>query len=157
MSRRRRAEKRPVIPDPKFNNVLVALFINGIMRRGKKGTAERILYRAIDIAGDKLKTDGISVLKKAINNVKPTVEVKSRRIGGANYQIPIEVPPDRRMALCIRWLSEAAWERKEKSMAEKLGLEIAAASNNEGIAIKKKEDTHRMAEANKAFAHFRWR
>jgi small subunit ribosomal protein S7 len=157
MSRRRRAEHRESIPDSKFNSVLVAKFINGIMRQGKKSTAENIFYNAVDLAGEKTQQEGLSIFKKALNNVKPTVEVKSRRIGGANYQIPMEVSADRRVALGVRWIVEAAHARREKNMALKLGLEFVAASNNEGAAIKKKEDTHRMAEANKAFAHFRWR
>ncbi|MBL8029187.1 MAG: 30S ribosomal protein S7 [Fibrobacteres bacterium] len=157
MSRRRRAERRESVADYKYNSTLVAKFINGIMREGKKSVAERVFYSAIDLASTKAQTDGLSVFKKALNNVKPSVEVKSRRIGGANYQIPMEVPPDRRTALGIRWIVEAAKARREKDMAHKLGMELVAASNNEGSAIKKKEDTHRMAEANKAFAHFRWR
>jgi len=157
MSRRRRAEHRETPPDSKFNSQLVAKFINGLMRRGKKSTAERLFYKAVDLAGEKSQGDGLTVFKKALNNVKPTVEVKSRRIGGANYQIPMEVPQDRRTALGIRWIVEAAVTRREQDMAHKLGMEFVSASNNEGAAIKKKEDTHRMAEANKAFAHFRWR
>jgi small subunit ribosomal protein S7 len=157
MSRRRGAQKREVQADPKYNSTLVALFVNGLMRRGKKSLAEKVFYSAIDMAAEKTSQDGLSVVKKALNNVKPVVEVKSRRIGGANYQIPIEVHPERRTALGIRWLIESAKARREKSMAQKLGMEIFAASNNEGTSVKKKEDTHRMAEANKAFAHFRWR
>ncbi len=157
MSRRRRAERRDGLPDYRYNSTLVAKFINGIMRCGKKSVAEGVFYSAIDLASEKTQSDGLSVFKKALGNVKPSVEVKSRRIGGANYQIPMEVPPDRRTALGIRWIVEAAKVRREKDMAHKLGMELIAASNNEGSAIKKKEDTHRMAEANKAFAHFRWR
>jgi small subunit ribosomal protein S7 len=157
MSRRRRATHRESLPDSRFNSTLVAKFINGIMRKGKKQLAETIFYNAVDFAGQKLQLDSLTVFKKALGNVKPTVEVKSRRIGGANYQIPMEVSPDRRTALGIRWMVESAHERREKNMAQKLGMEFVAAHNNEGGAIKKKEDTHRMAEANKAFAHFRWR
>jgi small subunit ribosomal protein S7 len=157
MSRRRRAVKRQILPDSRFNSLLVAKFINGIMRDGKKSTAEGIFYSAIEEAAKKSTQDGLEVFKKALNNVKPTVEVKSRRIGGANYQIPMEVTPERRLALGIRWIVEAAKERRDKNMALKLAQEFVAASNNEGGAIKKKEDTHRMADANKAFAHFRWR
>jgi small subunit ribosomal protein S7 len=157
MSRRRRAEHREIKPDSKFGSALAAKFINGIMRAGKKQLAESIFYKALDFAGQKLQLDGLTVFKKALNNVKPSVEVKSRRIGGANYQIPMEVTPDRRTALGIRWMVESAHERREKDMSQKLGMEFVAAHNNEGGAIKKKEDTHRMAEANKAFAHFRWR
>jgi small subunit ribosomal protein S7 len=157
MSRRRRAEHRESVADYKYNSTLVAKFINGIMRQGKKSVAERVFYSAIDLASVKSQSDGIAVFKKALGNVKPTVEVKSRRIGGANYQIPMEVPPERRTALGIRWIVDAAKVRREKDMAHKLGMELVAAANNEGAAIKKKEDTHRMAEANKAFAHFRWR
>ncbi|OGS37202.1 MAG: 30S ribosomal protein S7 [Elusimicrobia bacterium RIFOXYB2_FULL_49_7] len=157
MSRRRRPVKREIIPDPKYNNELVSLFMNGIMRKGKKSIAEKIFYGAIDEIALKTKQDGIAIFKKALSNAKPTVEVRSRRIGGANYQIPIEVPPGRRTALAIRWIMEGANMRKEKSMAQKLAQEFISASNNEGGAIKKKEDTHKMAEANKAFAHFHWR
>ncbi|MFH0921130.1 MAG: 30S ribosomal protein S7, partial [Fibrobacterota bacterium] len=145
MSRRRRAEHRESIPDSKFNSVLVAKFINGIMRAGKKSTAESIFYAAVDIAGEKTQQEGLAIFKKAINNAKPTVEVKSRRIGGANYQIPMEVSPDRRVALGVRWIVEAAHARREKDMAHKLGFEFVSASNSEGAAIKKKEDMHRMA------------
>jgi small subunit ribosomal protein S7 len=157
MSRRRRPVKREIIPDPKYNSEMVSLFVNGIMRRGKKSIAERIFYSAIDDIVNRAKQDGVAIFKKALTNVKPAVEVRSRRIGGANYQIPVEVPPARRTALAIRWISEAASARKEKSMAQKLAQELIAASNNEGGAVKKKEDTHKMAEANKAFAHFHWR
>jgi small subunit ribosomal protein S7 len=157
MSRRRHAKKREVRPDSKYNNILATRFINGIMRQGKRSVAEKIFYDAIDIAGNATEKDGLAIFKKALTNVKPSVEVKSRRIGGANYQIPMEVPPDRRITLGIRWIMESTKSRREKSLAQKLGQEFVAAANSEGGAIKKKEDTHRMAEANKAFAHFRWR
>jgi len=156
MSRRRKAEKRSLMPDPKYKSLLVSQFVNNITRQGKKRTAEGILYKAIDIAGQKTSGDGMTIFKKAVENVKPTLEVKSRRVGGANYQVPVEVSPDRRTALAIRWLITFSKARSEKSMAEKLAAELMQASKNEGGAIRKKIDTHKMAEANKAFAHFRW-
>ena len=156
MSRRRRIVKRERIPDPRFASPLVAQFVNGVMRRGKKSVAEKIFYGAVDIAAKQTNQDGLEVFQKALNNIKPMVEVKSRRIGGANYQVPVEVRQTRRTALAIRWLISYARSRPEQTMAEKLAGEIVAASRNEGAAVKKKEDTHRMAEANKAFAHFRW-
>jgi small subunit ribosomal protein S7 len=157
MSRRRRAVKRDLHPDFKYNNTIVAHFINAIMRSGKKSLAQRILYDALDQVSKRTSQDAMVVFKKALNNVKPAVEVKSKRIGGANYQIPVEVSPSRKTTLAIRWLIESAKERREKNMTEKLANEIIAANNFEGNSIKKKEDTHRMAEANKAFAHFRWK
>ncbi len=156
MSRRRNAEKRELVGDPKFNSTLVTQFINNITRRGKKRLAERIFYNALKIAEEKSGQEGLSVFKKAVENVKPVLEVKSRRIGGANYQVPVEVAPDRRVSLAIRWLIAFAKERTEKSMDEKLANEFIQASKNEGGAVRKKIDTHKMAEANKAFAHFRW-
>ena len=144
------------MPDQRFGSPLVTQFINALMRRGKKSTAENIFYNAIDSVGKKTGQTGIEVFQKALNNVKPMLEVRSRRVGGANYQIPVEVRPNRRTALAIRWLTGYATSRPETTMAEKLATEIIAASRNEGAAIKKKEDTHKMAEANKAFAHFRW-
>ncbi len=156
MSRRRGASKRSFTPDSKYKSVLVSQFINNITRRGKKRVAEGILYDAIDKIGEASNGDGLTVFKKALDNVKPTVEVKSRRIGGANYQVPVEVSTDRRTSLAIRWLISIAKERSEKNMAEKLAAELLQASKNEGGAIRKKIDTHKMAEANKAFAHFRW-
>jgi small subunit ribosomal protein S7 len=156
MSRRKRSHKREIVPDPKYKSNLVTQFINNILRRGKKRLAERILYEAIELAGKKTNQDGLTVFKTAVENVKPTVEVKSRRVGGANYQVPVEVPQDRRTALAIRWLITYAKERTEKSMAEKLANEFIQASKNEGGAIRKKIDTHKMAEANKAFVIFRW-
>ncbi|MCX7726558.1 MAG: 30S ribosomal protein S7 [Chitinispirillaceae bacterium] len=156
MARRRRAEKREILPDPKYNSTLVAQFISNITRRGKKRLAERIFYGSIDIITQRTGQDGLGVFKKAVENVKPVLEVKSRRIGGANYQVPVEVPPERRTSLAIRWLIAYAKERNEKNMAEKLANELIMASKNEGGAIRKKIDTHKMAEAKKAFAHFRW-
>ncbi len=156
MPRRRVVIKREILPDPKFKNVLVAKFINCIMRRGKKSLAERILYRALEIIRDRTKEDPLKIFEKSVNNVKPILEVRSRRVGGATYQVPTEVRPERRTALAIRWLISYAKERAEKSMEEKLAAEIIDAANNRGGAIKKKEDVHKMAEANKAFAHYRW-
>jgi small subunit ribosomal protein S7 len=156
MSRRKQARKRDFIPDPKFKSVLVSQFINNLLREGKKRLAETIVYDAIEMAGQKTSQDGLSVFKKAVDNVKPSIEVKSRRVGGANYQVPIEVPNERRTSLAIRWLISYAKERTEKSMAEKLGNEFMQASKNEGGAVRKKIDTHKMAEANRAFVIFRW-
>jgi small subunit ribosomal protein S7 len=156
MSRRKQAQKREFIPDPKFKSVLVTQLINNLLRRGKKRLAETIVYDAIDIAGKRTNQDGLSVFKKAVDNVKPTVEVKSRRVGGANYQVPMEVPNERRTSLAIRWLINYAKERTEKSMADKLANEFMQAFKNEGGAVRKKIDTHKMAEANKAFVIFRW-
>jgi len=156
MPRRKAPAKRAGLPDPKFKEVIVARFINGLMRRGKKSTAERIFYDALDRIEQQTQQPGLEIFKKALENVKPLVEVKSRRVGGATYQVPIEVRPSRRTALAIRWLISFAKARSEHSMAEKLAGELAAASKKEGAAIKKRDDTHRMAEANKAFAHFRW-
>jgi len=156
MSRRRNAEKREITPDPKFNSALVTQFINNVTRSGKKRIAENIFYSAVEMAGQRAGQDGLSVFKKAVENVKPVLEVKSRRIGGANYQVPIEVPPERRVSLAIRWLITNAKLRAEKSMSEKLANEFVQASKNEGGAVRKKIDTHKMAEANKAFAHFRY-
>ena len=144
------------MPDPKYGDKLVAKFVNTIMSRGKKSVAESIFYRSLDIVTAKTKEDSLGVFKRAIENTRPTVEVRSRRVGGATYQVPIEVRPQRRVSLSMRWLIEAARERSEKSMEEKLAAEVIDAANNRGTAIKKKEDTHRMAEANRAFAHYRW-
>jgi small subunit ribosomal protein S7 len=154
--RRKRADKREVLPDPKFNSILVTKFINTLMREGKRSVAEQIFYKAIDVIGQRTNKEGVSIFQKAIENVKPILQVKSRRVGGANYQVPVEVSSERRQALAIRWLITYARERGEKTMSDKLASELIAASNNEGNAIKKREDTHKMAEANKAFAHFRW-
>ena len=154
--RKKTASKRHVLPDPKYGDVLVAKFTNSVLKCGKKHLASRIVYDALDIAEQRSKTAGIEVFKKALNNVKPILEIRARRVGGATYQIPTEVRPDRSVALAIRWLITYANQRKDKSMSLKLAAEFIAAANNEGNAIKKKEDTHKMAEANKAFAHFKW-
>ena len=156
MSRRSRAEKRTIEADPKFNSVSVAKFINGLMLDGKKSTAERIFYEAADILEERSGQPGVNVFKQALSNAKPALEVKSRRVGGATYQVPIEVRPERRQALAIKWLIGFARNRSEKTMGERLAAELLAASRSEGGTIKKKDDTHRMAEANKAFAHYRW-
>jgi small subunit ribosomal protein S7 len=156
MPRRREVEKRKILPDPKFQDRLVAKFVNDLMRMGKKSTAERIIYGALDQVESKLKDDPLKVFKKALDNVKPAVEVKSRRVGGATYQVPVEVRQDRRIALAMRWLIDYSRNRGEKTMREKLAGEIIDAANNRGNAVKKREDTHKMAEANKAFAHYRW-
>jgi len=156
MSRRISADKRGAGNDFKFGDRSVSQFIACLMKQGKRSTAERIMYSSIDLLEKKSGQAGIEVFRKAMNNVKPVLEVKSRRVGGATYQVPTEVRPDRRTALAIRWLIAYAMGRAEKSMADKLAAEFLAASNNEGASIKKKEDTHKMAEANKAFAHFKW-
>ena len=154
--RKKTAAKRIILPDPKFDDLLVAKFINSVLKKGKKHTARRIVYDAIEIAEQRGKTNGLELFRKAVNNVKPILEIRARRVGGATYQIPTEVRPDRSIALAIRWLISYASERKDKSMALKLAAEFVAAANNEGNAIKKKEDVHKMAEANKAFAHFKF-
>ncbi len=155
--RKKQASKRIVAADPKFGDVLVNRFINNIMEDGKKHTAQSILYGALDIVGERVKTQNpIDVFKKAVHNVSPVIEIRARRVGGATYQVPTEVRPERRTALAIRWLLTYAKERSDKAMSLKLAAEIIAAANGEGNAVKKKEDTHRMAEANKAFAHFKW-
>jgi small subunit ribosomal protein S7 len=156
MPRRRVVEKRKILPDPKFQDRLVAKFINNLMRGGKKSVAEKIIYGAFGLVENKLKDEPLKVFKKALDNVKPVVEVKSRRVGGATYQVPVEVRQDRRVALAMRWLIDYSKARGEKQMAEKLAGEIIDAANNRGNAVKKREDTHKMAEANKAFAHYRW-
>jgi small subunit ribosomal protein S7 len=156
MSRRKTAIKRTVLPDARFDSQTVSKFINVLMIQGKKSTAEGIFYSAMDIVEAKTSQPGVTVFKQALNNLKPVVEVKSRRVGGATYQVPVEVRQDRRTALAMRWLISYSRDRNEKSMHEKLATEVLAASKGEGNAIKKKEDTHRMAEANKAFAHYRW-
>jgi small subunit ribosomal protein S7 len=154
---RRKYEKRgEPAPDPAFQSVLVSRFMNALMKKGKKSTAENILYRTIQIIETKTGQEGIGVLKQAVQNVKPALEVKSRRVGGATYQVPVEVRPDRRTALALRWVISFAKERPDHTMEERLAAELIAASKNEGGAIKKREDTHKMAEANKAFAHYRW-
>ena len=156
MSRRTRAEKRPLVPDHKYNDMLTAQFISYLMKSGKKSVAERIVYSAFETLGTKTGQDGLEVFHKAVNNVKPVIEVKSRRVGGATYQVPVEVRPDRRTTLAFRWLLSYSNARSGKSLDDKLAAELLAAANNEGASIKKKDDTHRMAEANKAFAHYRW-
>lgn len=156
MSRRSRADRREIPADPRFESQTVAKFINNLMIDGKKSTAESIFYGAMDILEERSGQPGINVFQQALNNAKPALEVKSRRVGGATYQVPIEVRPERRTALASRWLISYARGRSEKTMAERLAAELLAASRSEGSTIKKKEDTHRMAEANKAFAHYRW-
>jgi small subunit ribosomal protein S7 len=156
MPRRKRIVKRAILPDPKYHDLVVAKFVNNMLRRGKKSTAEGILYSALDKIAAKTGTSGLDVLRKAMTNVGPMVEVKSRRVGGSTYQVPVEVRPARRNALAMRWILTFAKARSEKTMSDKLASELMAAASNEGAAVKKREDTHRMAEANKAFAHFRW-
>ncbi len=153
--RRRRPEKREILPDPVYSNLLVAKFVNYIMNDGKKGIAEKIFYGAMEQINQKTKTDGLKIFEKAIDNASPSVEVKSRRVGGATYQVPIEVPKGRRFYLASQWIISAAFGRSGRPMSEKLAIELIAAANGDGGAIKKKDDTHRMAEANKAFAHFK--
>lgn len=154
--RKRRAVKRDVLPDPIYNSKVVTKVVNAIMLDGKKGTAQTILYKAFDIIKERTNEDPMNIFKKAMENIKPALEVKSRRVGGSNYQVPIEVSPARSQALAIRWLVKYARERGGKGMAENLASELIDASNGTGGAVKKREDTHRMAEANKAFAHYRW-
>ncbi|HEY5123343.1 MAG TPA: 30S ribosomal protein S7 [Ignavibacteria bacterium] len=154
--RRKRAEKRIRKPDQKFNNILVARFINSIMQEGQKTTAEKIFYKSLDLIEEKTKTNPLEVFDKAVNNVMPAIEVRSRRVGGSNYQIPTEIRPDRRTALAIKWILTYSRARSEKTMSTRLAGELIAASNNEGNSVKKKEDVHKMAEANKAFAHYKW-
>ena len=156
MPRKGTVKKRDVAPDPKYKSKLVSKFINCLMKRGKKSVAQSILYDAFEIIGKRTKQDPLLIFQKAVENTKPVLEVRSRRVGGATYQVPTEVRPERRQALAIRWLINYARQRGEKSMAAKLAGELIDAANGRGSAIKKKEDTHRMAEANKAFAHYRW-
>ena len=156
MRRAAKIHKSEVRPDARYNNVLVTRFINSLMHQGKKSTAERIFYGAMDVIEKKAGQDGLTVLKAALNNVKPILEVKSRRVGGATYQVPVEVRQDRRTALALRWIISYSRSRPDHTMAERLAAEVIAASKNEGGAVKKREDTHKMAEANKAFAHYRW-
>jgi small subunit ribosomal protein S7 len=156
MSRRQRAVKRVIPADPRFGSTTVNKFINGLMLDGKKSTAESIFYDAMQVVEEKTGQPAINVFKQALNNVKPVIEVKSRRVGGATYQVPVEVRPERRNALAQKWVISYARSRGDKTMAERLANELMAAARNEGNAIKKKDDTHRMAEANKAFAHYRW-
>lgn len=156
MPRKKAAEKRPRKPDPLFGDIVISQFINCLMTRGKKSIAENILYDTLDLIEKKHNQKGVEVFYKAINNVKPILEVKSRRVGGATYQVPVEVSADRRTALAFRWIIGFSRKRSERTMAERLAAEFLSAAKNEGAAVKKREDTHRMAEANKAFAHFRW-
>jgi small subunit ribosomal protein S7 len=156
VSRRQKSVKRPVLADARYDSQTVSKFINTLMLQGRKSLAERTFYGAMDIVEAKTGQPGVNVFKQALQNLKPMVEVKSRRVGGATYQVPVEVRPERRTALAMRWLMSFSRERSEKSMAEKLAAEVIAASKGEGNAVKKKDDTHRMAEANKAFAHYRW-
>jgi small subunit ribosomal protein S7 len=156
MSRRHAAEKREVIPDPKFGNIVVSKFMNAVMYAGKKSVAEGIVYGALEMIESKTKQSAITVFQQALDNVMPSIEVRSRRVGGATYQVPVEVRTSRRQALGIRWIISAARERNEKTMTERLSAELLDASNNRGNAVKKREDTHKMAEANRAFSHYRW-
>ena len=156
MPRKGEAKRRDVLPDPKYHDRTVTKFIANMMHDGKKGTAEHIFYGALDLVADRAKEDAIGVFKRALDQVRPTVEVRSRRVGGANYQVPVEVRPTRRVSLAMRWIVQNARTRPEKSMVQKLAGEILDAASGRGGAMKKKEDTHRMAEANKAFAHYRW-
>jgi small subunit ribosomal protein S7 len=156
MSRRHRAEKREIIPDPKFGDLVVTKFMNAIMYDGKKSVAEKIVYDAFDSIEARAKQDPLAVFQQALANVAPAIEVRSRRVGGATYQVPVEVRTERRQALAIRWILTAARGRNEKTMEERLSAELLDASNNRGNAVKKREDTHRMAEANRAFSHYRW-
>jgi small subunit ribosomal protein S7 len=156
MSRRHRAEKRDIIPDPKFGDVVLTKFMNAVMLDGKKSTAERIVYGALDIVAEKAKDDPIKVWDRAMSNVKPKVEVKSRRVGGSTYQVPVDVRFDRSQALGMRWIVQYARQRSEKTMRDRLAAEILDAAQNRGNTVKKREDVHKMADANKAFAHYRW-
>ena len=156
MSRRHRADRREILPDPKFGNLKVSRFMNSVMRQGKKSVAESIVYGALETIEKKVKQNPVTVFEQALDNVMPSVEVRSRRVGGATYQVPVEVRPERRQTLAIRWIIDAAHERNEKTMIDKLSGELLDASNNRGNAVKKSEDTHRMAEANRAFSHYRW-
>jgi small subunit ribosomal protein S7 len=156
MPRRREIARRDILPDPLFNSQLVTRFVNVVMRDGKKTTAEQILYEALEAIRQRTQDDPMKVFKRAIENVKPAVEVKSRRVGGSTYQVPVEVRPSRRLALAMRWIIQNAKRRPERTMRQKLAAELLDAAENRGAAIKKKEDTHRMADANKAYAHYRW-
>ena len=156
MPRRRVAAKREILPDPKFGNVTLAKFMNHVMVGGKKSLAERIIYGALDLIEERMKRDPVDVFEEALANVAPMVEVKSRRVGGATYQVPVEVRSTRRQTLAMRWVIDAAQARSEKSMSQRLAAELLEASENRGAAVRKREDTHRMADANKAFAHYRW-
>lgn len=154
--RKKRAEKRKMLPDPRYNDIVVSRFVNNIMIQGKKNTARNIIYSAFTTMAEKTKENPLDVFRKAMANVAPLVEVRSRRVGGATYQVPVDVREDRRIALAIRWIKTYAKQRRDKSMSQKIAAELMAAAKGEGSSVKKKEDTHRMAEANKAFAHFKW-
>ena len=156
MSRRRKAEKREILPDAKFGDTVLTKFMNNLMRAGKKSSAETIVYGALDRVEGRVKADPVKLFHEALSNVKPEVEVRSRRVGGATYQVPVEVRPDRAQALAIRWLINASRSRSEATMVDRLANELMDAANNRGSAVKKREDTHRMAEANRAFSHYRW-
>ena len=156
MSRKKTQPKKNIVPDPKFNSTIIPKLINNIMNDGKRGVAEKIVYDAIEKIKSKSKDEPINIFNEAINNIKPTVEVRSRRVGGATYQVPVEVKSNRSQALALRWILSASRKRKNKSMSEKLFFELMDASQNKGSAVKKREDTHKMAESNRAFAHFRW-
>jgi small subunit ribosomal protein S7 len=156
MSRRHSAERREIHPDPKFGDLIVSKFMNTVMKHGKKSAAERIVYGAFDQVESKLKQSPIAVFHQALENISPALEVRSRRVGGATYQVPVEVRPERRQALALRWLLASARARNEKTMVDRLSAELIDASNNRGSAVKKREDTHRMADANRAFSHYRW-
>lgn len=156
MSRRHRAEKREILPDPKFGDIVLTKFMNLIMQDGKKSVAEKIVYGALDQIEEKAKTDPLQMFHQALDNVKPALEVRSRRVGGATYQVPVEVRADRKQALAIRWIIAAARNRNEDTMVDRLSGEFLDAANNRGAAVKKREDTHKMAEANRAFSHYRW-
>jgi len=156
MPRKGYTPRKDLLPDPKYNSVLLTRFVNALMRKGKKSTAERIMYGAIDLVEERTGQEGVAIVKQAVSNVRPVLEVKSRRVGGATYQVPVEVRQDRRTTLALRWLILYSKQRPEKTMAERLAGEVMAAAKNEGASIKKREDTHKMAEANKAFAHYRW-
>ena len=156
MSRRRRAEKREILPDPKFKDLVLSKFMNNLMLDGKKSVSEKIVYGAFEEIENKMKGAPLEVFHEALDNIKPSVEVRSRRVGGATYQVPVEVRPQRREALAIRWLIKASRDRNEKTMKDRLASELIDAVNTRGSAVKKKEDTHKMAEANKAFSHYRW-
>ena len=154
--RKKRAEKRRTMPDPRFNDVIVAKFVNNVMDEGKKSTARSVVYEAMDIIATKTQNDPLEVFRKAIQNAAPSIEIRPRRVGGATYQVPMEVREERRVALAIRWLKKYATDRRDRSMASKIASELMAASNGEGGAIKRRDEMHRMADANRAFAHFRW-
>jgi small subunit ribosomal protein S7 len=154
--RKKRAEKRRTMPDPRFNDVMVAKFVNNIMLQGKKNVARQLVYEALDIVGKKTEQDPLDVFRKAVLNASPAIEIRPRRVGGATYQVPMEVREERRAALAIRWIKKYASERRDRSMASKLASELLAAANGEGGAIKRRDEMHRMADANRAFAHFRW-